>query len=76
MQKEQHSQTVGARSRNLCPYTTKRTAVFSDLPWEWMPLVLFRNQKLSANVVDDKLCGLYFISSEMNTIVPSEMKKY
>lgn len=40
-----------------------------------MSLVLFRNQELTANVVDDKLRGLYFTSNEMNIIVPSEMKK-
>lgn len=46
------------------PLLKKRTAVYSNLAGEWMPLVLFRSQKLSANVVDDKLSGLYFTSGE------------
>lgn len=46
------------------PSTKKRTAVYSDLAGEWMPLVLLRSQMLTATVVDDKLYGLYFTPGE------------
>lgn len=46
------------------PSVKKQIGVYSDLAREWMPLVLFRSQKLTADVVDDKLCGLYFTSGE------------